>query len=92
MTHKLNHILFDRHTWGALRAARGITHEELAAQCGVSVKSTEKWFSLGEDRRTPNLRHTLLLAKALRIDLSKALDGITDPEVREVLRYALNND
>lgn len=81
--------IFDRKTWGAIREARGITYREIGEVCGVHLKSVTKWF-YGE--RQPGLAHQILLAKALRIDLSKALANINDPDTRAVIRYALDND
>ncbi|MFB7328923.1 helix-turn-helix domain-containing protein [Streptomyces sp. NPDC056190] len=81
--------IFDRHSWGVIREARNITYRELGEACGVHMKSVTKWF-YGE--RQPGLAHQILLAKALRIDLTKALANVSDPDTRAVIRYALNND
>lgn len=81
-----NFQIFDRHSWGAIREARGITYRELGEQIGVHMKAVTKWF-YGE--RNPSLHHTILLARALGIPLNQVLKNISDVEIRSAIRSIL---
>ncbi|MEU3661761.1 helix-turn-helix transcriptional regulator [Streptomyces sp. NPDC032940] len=81
--------IWDRHSWDVVRRSRGITYGDIADVVGVTYKAVSKWF-YGE--RTPSLRSQILMAKALGIPLSKALESITDEDTRALIRYALEND
>ncbi|MEU5519542.1 helix-turn-helix transcriptional regulator [Streptomyces sp. NPDC047860] len=81
-----NFQIFDRHSWGAIREARGITYAQLGELCGVHLKSVSKWF-YGE--RRPSLHHTILLAKALDIPLNQVLKSVTDSDIRSAIRSIL---
>ncbi|MFE9974090.1 helix-turn-helix domain-containing protein [Streptomyces hirsutus] len=78
--------LWDRHSWDAIRRARGIGYQEIADATGITYKAVTKWF-YGE--RTPSLRSQILMAKALGIPLTQALKNITDPDIRSAIRSVI---
>ncbi|MFE0976901.1 helix-turn-helix domain-containing protein [Streptomyces rochei] len=81
--------IWDRHSWDAIRRVRGVGYADIADATGITYKAVTKWF-YGE--RTPSLRSQILMAKALGIPLSKALESITDEDTKALIRYVLNND
>ncbi|MBC2867469.1 helix-turn-helix domain-containing protein [Streptomyces mexicanus] len=81
--------IWDRGSWNAIRQVRGITYRQIAKACQVYGSTPQKWFA-GE--ANPTLSHQIKLAKALGIPLEDALSGVTDPDVRAAIRYALENN
>lgn len=78
--------LWDRHSWDAIRRARGVTYGDISEATGITYKAVTKWF-YGE--RNPSLRSQILMAKALNIPLTEALKNITDPAVRSAIRSVI---
>lgn len=78
--------LWDRKSWKAVKESKGFTHRQIAEELGLYIGSVEKWFS-GEKR--PALIHQVALARVLGIPLDKALNNITDPDIRALLSISL---
>ncbi|MFD7435322.1 helix-turn-helix domain-containing protein [Streptomyces sp. NPDC059861] len=80
--------IWNRHTWSAIRQAKGVTHKQIADACGVYLGSAEKWAS-GE--RNPKLNHQVTMAKVLGIPLRVLLADVKDPAIRAAVRMAYND-
>ncbi|MDT0611984.1 helix-turn-helix domain-containing protein [Streptomyces lancefieldiae] len=81
--------VWDPGSWGVIRKVRGISYCEIAKACQVHDHTPQKWFT---GATAPTLSHQLKLARVLGISLEDALSGVSDPDVRSAIRYALNND
>ncbi|MEV5868459.1 helix-turn-helix transcriptional regulator [Streptomyces tendae] len=83
--------VWDRHTWGAIRQAKGITYKQLAEACQVYPATPEKWFNNNSAKRNPKLKHQITMAKVLGLPLKSILSGIKDPAIRAAIRAAYND-